>query len=89
MKSTSQIYEQSDRLSKLLHIVTTNAIKRVHPETGGNIHLAHNWGNDEAQKILEQYRDRQSLIFNLGRKHYHLAFKRQYPEHLASKIQTY
>ena len=89
MKTTSQIYQQGERLSTLLHEVTTAQIKKVNPETGGNILCAHNWGNKQANAIISQYRDRQSLFFKLVRKHYHAAFCKEYPEHLSSKVQMY
>jgi hypothetical protein len=86
MKTTSQIYEQQNKIYSLLYNVTSQNINRVNPETGGNLHLAHNWGNDEAQKYLEQYNDRSSFLFRLINKHYHIAFCAQYPDHLTCKI---
>ena len=68
MKTTAQIYEQDNRVSKLLWEVTSAAIKRVHPDTGGSLHLAHNWGNAEAQTILEQHSQRQHLLYILFKK---------------------
>lgn len=85
MKSTSQVYEQGIRLSQLLHEVTTQNIERVHPETGGSLHLSHNWGNEAALKYLEQYRNRQSLLYDLGKRYYHIAFCAQYPQHSSCK----
>lgn len=89
MKTTSQIYEQDNRISRLLWEVTSQNIKRVHPDTGGNLHLAHNWGNDEAQKYLEQHSKRQSFIFHLFQKYYFRAFVRQYPNHTRSKAASF
>ena len=85
MKTTSQVYSQDNRVSKLLWQVTSAAIARVHPETGGNLHIAHNWGNDEAQQLLEQFRDRQHRIFTISRELYRKAFKMEYPNHTANR----
>lgn len=85
MKSTSSIYDQDSRVHRLLCEVTMASIKRVNPETGGSMHLAHNWGNEEAQKLLEQHRNREHFLFNLFKKHYHVAFCREYPDHMLAK----
>ena len=85
MKTTSQIYEQDNRVYKLLTEVTMAAIKRVHPDTGGSLHLAHNWGNSEAKAILEKHSKREHIIYTLFQKYYHKAFCLQYPNHLKAK----
>ncbi len=85
MKKVSDIYEQEKRVSNLLWHNSTTQIKRVHPETGGSLHLTHNWGNEEATKILQVHQDRQSKLYHLFQKHYHVAFCAQYPNHSAAK----
>ena len=65
MKSLTEIHEQQTRIYNLLQNVTTSQIKKVHPDTGGNMLLAHNWGNEQAQKILSIYQSRSSFLFKL------------------------
>lgn len=85
MKSFSTIYDQHARIHTLLYQVTTANIKRVHPDTGGSIHLAHNWGNEAAKQYLDQYLNRQIMLSKLFNKYFHNAFKIAYPNHLNSQ----
>jgi hypothetical protein len=85
MKTTGQIYDQYDRTTDLLYVVTIQKLKKAHPETGGSLHLAHNWGNEEAQKILSIHFDRLSKIHRIYEKLYRKAFRIQYPDHLSNK----
>lgn len=88
MKTLTEIHEQENRIYNLLHTVSSNQIKKVHPETGGSLHLAHNWGNEAAQNILSIHRERSSFLFKLFKKHYHTSFCNTYPDHLAAKKST-
>ena len=85
MKSTTQVYEQDKRVSNLLFATTKAAIERVHPETGGSLHLAHNWGNEAAKAAIEQHQNRQHIIYAVSQRLYKVAFKQEYPEHLSNK----
>ena len=51
MKTTDQLYYQKGRLFEALRRNTTAQAKKAHPETGGNEHLIHNWGNVESKTI--------------------------------------
>jgi len=84
-KTTAQLRAQELRINKLLWENTTSQIKKVHPETGGSLHLCHNWGNVEAQKYLQQHQDRESKLFSAFREHYTQAFKKEYPEHMINR----
>lgn len=85
MKTTNEIFLQQMRVDKLLWEVTSKLINKVHPQTGGSLHLAHNWGNDEAKKHLDRHKDRQIFLNSLFGSHYKRAFIRQYPNHILSK----
>ena len=85
MKTLTEIYEQQTRIYNLLQNVTTSQIKKAHPDTGGNMLLAHNWGNESAQKILSIHQNRSSFLFKLFQKHYHIAFCKTYPNHLLAQ----
>lgn len=84
-KTTKQIYEQQKRVSDLLHQVTVQAVKRADATTNGNIHLAHNWGNEEAVKELDRYYERMIKLNRIQDRLYKQAFAREYPGHLMAK----
>ena len=84
-KTTSQIYDQEKRISKLSFLNITNKINQADPNTGGNLMLTNNWGNEKAVLLLKSYQDKQSKLYNLFQKYYRNAFKNEYPNHLANK----
>ena len=50
-KTTTQIYDQKQRLFRA---ITARGVRRAalaHPETSGSEHLISNWGNESAKKI--------------------------------------
>ena len=53
MKTTRNIYDQHQRIYASLISVTKMRIERSHPETGGNLLCAHNWGNDGAKAAIK------------------------------------
>lgn len=50
-KTASEIYHQGERIFQASWRIATKRAARVHPETGGNHCLVHNWGNDEARAV--------------------------------------
>jgi hypothetical protein len=58
MKTTTQIYEQRQRVFRLAMSVARDSAHRVHPETGGQELLVHNWGNAESKAAWARGWDR-------------------------------
>lgn len=85
MKNTATVWNQQERIYKLLQITTSAKIKKADPATGGNIHLASNWGNNETQEHINQYHNRGAMLFRLFQKYFDIAFCYDYPEHEHSK----
>lgn len=52
MKTTQQIYDQHSRIYRMLGARCQRLAANAHPETGGNVGLVHNWGNDAAKAIV-------------------------------------
>jgi hypothetical protein len=52
-KTTGEIYEQYNRLSRRLYSQHQELARRAHPETGGNSLLVHNWGNEASKAAWE------------------------------------
>jgi hypothetical protein len=84
MKSTKEVYAQEQKVYRLLWEVSTTLIEKAHPATGGNHLYAHNWGNAEARKVLDNHSRRSTRIFNICHL-YKQAFKAEYPNHLSNK----
>lgn len=55
MKTPSQIYEQSQRISRKFWKRFERRAKVAHPETGGSRHLIGNWGNEAARAIWAEH----------------------------------
>lgn len=85
MKSTATIYDQQERVYKLLYANAIRQMSQIDPATGGSLHLAHNWGNEKAQQYLQQYQRRCEILTALFTKYYRRAFKYEYPAHLSNQ----
>ena len=84
-KTTSEIYQQHNRIYSLMYQNASNQIKQADPDTGGNHMLTHNWGNDKARKFLQQFQDRTIKLNAIYTPLYQKAFAHEYPEHNNSK----
>ncbi|MEP2668961.1 MAG: hypothetical protein ABJH04_08195 [Cyclobacteriaceae bacterium] len=84
VKSTATLLRQQERIWKLLLAQTKHFISEAHPETGGNMLLANNWGNEKAKALVRQFYERCSRNFNILKVKYKIAFALENPEHVTS-----
>jgi hypothetical protein len=85
MKTTSEIYQQWERISAKIQEAAREEAKKADPDTGGNEMLVHNWGNPEARKAYEKAGRRRVIFGRIYERLYFNAFKRQYPDHICSR----
>lgn len=86
MKTVSEIYNQYQRICSALAAAKRNNILKADPRTGGIEMLAQNWGNDAAKKAMHDANQRRYKIGAIYEEAYFKAFKREYPDHITSKL---
>jgi hypothetical protein len=79
MKTTKQITEQENRIYKLMQTTTRQKLIKADPDTEGSKQLARIYGNQEAKKVMAQYKNRSYLIFDLLRNKFQTAYKNETP----------
>lgn len=84
-KRTNEIYEQLCRIYDTHAIIKRALIKKSDPDTGGNEMLCHNWGNDDARRIMDERNIRMEKIQKLFNERYKIAFAQEYPDHISNK----
>lgn len=89
MKTTSEIYQQWERISAKINEAAREEAKKAHPDTGGNRTLVHNWGNLEARKAYEKANRRRVIFGRIFERLYFAALKRQDPDHICSRQNRY
>jgi hypothetical protein len=84
MKTITEVTKQNSRIYHGLTKHYHDLIKQAHPSTGGNFLLAHNWGNEKAKELLDNYYSHLSWLFAAYRNAQKKSFAYEYPTHINS-----
>lgn len=73
MRTSLQIAQKGERIHKQMTELYKSRIRSVHPETGGNMMLASNWGNESAASLVREYNRRSEYLTYLRAAMYYKA----------------
>lgn len=86
MKSTSEIINQYSRIHDKLKAQTRLQLLGADATTGGDMLLAHNWGNKACREILDKHDTRLRNLALAYKNALDKAFINEYPDHKFSKV---
>lgn len=72
-KTPATIYAQQQRVSDMLWRRTTRKAAEADPETGGNMMLVNNWGNEAANAVWSAHWERSDRISKIADRLYNEA----------------